>query len=50
MKSEKIVTTNDNEPHFSDILITQSLNKHLFFKHLFVRENYTERVLKSSLV
>ena len=35
MKSEKMVTTNDNKPHFSDILITQSLNKHLFFKHLF---------------
>ena len=25
MKSEKIVATNDNKPHFSDILITQSL-------------------------
>ena len=33
MKSEKMATINDDQIHFSDILIAQSLNKHFFFKH-----------------
>ena len=36
MKSEKIVTLNDDKTHFSDVLISQSLNKHFSFNHLFV--------------
>jgi len=48
MKGKKIVMTNDDKTHFSDILISQSLDiKHFSFKHLYALQ-VNKETMKSS--
>ena len=46
MNGEKKATINDDQIHFSDILIAQSLNKHFFFKHFVCVEQKVKEELQ----